>query len=49
LTFTVIVTGEVPGAGILFVTADSSGAVTEFSEGNNVGTWTTVVLPPPGP
>lgn len=50
LTFLVTVPGAtVPGAGTLIFNADSTGVVTEFSESNNVGSWTTVILPPPGP
>lgn len=50
LTFNVLVVGAtVPGVGILSVTADSTTVVSEFSEANNIGLWTTTILPPPGP
>ena len=50
LTFLVTVTGAtVPGVAILEVNADSTGVVTEFSESNNEGIWSTVIMPPPGP
>jgi hypothetical protein len=50
LTFLAQVVGaNAPGAAILQVNADSTGAVTEFSESNNLSLWTTVIMPPPGP
>jgi hypothetical protein len=50
LTFLVQVVGaNAPGAAILTVNADSTGAVSEFSESNNLSLWTTTILPPPGP
>jgi uncharacterized repeat protein (TIGR01451 family) len=49
LTFLVTIVGAVPGPAILMVNADSTGTVAELSESNNISTWTTVVMPPPGP